>query len=294
MPILLLLTLACGGEGGTNKGACPEGQIRDQGTEGDCVDYTAGSPMDSVYAWKPTPGTTWQWVLSEPVDPNTVPDVDMVDLDLFDSASGTIDALHEAGRTVICYFSAGSWEDWRPDAGDFPESALGNDLDGWEGERWLDVMDPTVRDLLELRLDRAVEWGCDGVEPDNVDGYTNDPGLPLNATEQLDFNRWLADAAHRRSLSVGLKNDMDQLADLVDWFDWALNEECAAYDECDLYSSFTDDGANDGAGKAAFHVEYVDDWADAEQLAAEVCGVGPGLDTIIKTWDLGSEWLACD
>lgn len=30
-------------------------------------------------------------------------------------------------------------EDWRDDADDFPAEAIGNDLDGWGGEKWLDV-----------------------------------------------------------------------------------------------------------------------------------------------------------
>ncbi len=199
-----------------------------------------------------------------------------------------MDALKAAGRVVICYFSAGSYEDWRDDAGDFPEEAIGDPLEGWDGEWWLDVTDARVRELMEARLDRAAAAGCDGVEPDNVDGYNNDNGVGLNATEQLDYNRFLADAAHSRGLSVGLKNDLDQLEELEGWFDWALNEECATYDECGRLSVFT------GAGKAAFHVEYVDRWADASDKADEVCGVGPGLDTLIKTWDLGAEHLACD
>ena len=47
------------------------------------------------------------------------------DIDLFDAPKSTIDALHAKKRIVICYFSAGSHENWRPDAGSFPSSALG-------------------------------------------------------------------------------------------------------------------------------------------------------------------------
>jgi hypothetical protein len=144
-----------------------------------------------------------------------------------------------------------------------------------------------VRELMAERLDLAVERGCDGVEPDNVDGYANDNGLGLNATEQLSYNRFLADEAHAHGLSVGLKNDLDQLDDLHPWFDWGLNEECLAYDECERLRVFTDQG------KAVFHVEYIDDWADAAALADEACGRAPFLDSLIKTWDLGEEWLNC-
>lgn len=240
-------------------------------------------PAEDV--WSPAPATSWQWQLTGTID--TSVDVAMYDVDLFDAPDDVLDELHADGRVVICYFSAGSYEDWRPDAAAFPASAIGRRLDGWEGEWWLDVRDATVRDVMAARLDLALERGCDGVEPDNVDGYTNRPGFPFTDVDQLDFNRFLADEAHARGLSVGLKNDLDQVTALLPWFDWALNESCAEYDECALLAQFTD------AEKAAFHVEYVDDWGDAGALASEVCDEGPGLSTLIKGWDLGPERLAC-
>jgi len=276
--LILPLLIGCGSES-----ACPEGKVRDG--DGTCVKYAAGDPVPHDDVWRPSPGTTWQWQLSGSID--TSRDVEMYDVDLVDVPDGVFDTIHGDGRTLVCYFSAGSWEKWRDDAGDFPDEALGDELDGWAGERWLDVMNDDVRAIMAARLDLAVDRGCDGVEPDNVDGYANDSGLPLNATEQLDYNRFIADAAHERGLSVGLKNDLDQVEDLLPWFDWALNEECASYDECGLLEPFT------GSGLAAFHVEYVDDWADAQDKADQVCGIGPDLDTLVKTWDLGSEWLSC-
>lgn len=281
IPVLATLVglVACGGGGK----ACPKGEV---GRDGACVPYVADAPVvPDTPPWRPAPGTSWQWQLQGSID--TTVDVEMYDVDLFDVPDDVLDTLRADGRTVVCYFSAGSHEDWRADADRFPEAALGRPLDGWPGERWLDIRDPGVREALAARLDRAVERGCDAVEPDNVDGYTNGSGFPLNATEQLEFDRWLADEAHARGLSIGLKNDLDQIRDLVDWFDWALNEECASYDECGRLSPFTE------GGKAAFHVEYVDRFAQADALADEICGVGPDLDTLVKTWDLGPERLAC-
>jgi hypothetical protein len=275
------LTLAggCGDDG--SEPFCPEGQVRVTGV---CTPYVPGDPVDATGIWEPPTGTTWQWQITGTLDASQA--VEMYDVDLFNVTDGELASLQ--GKTIICYFSAGSWEEWREDAAQFPAAALGNALEGWPDERWLDVNDDTVRSLILARLDVAVERGCHGVEPDNMDGYQNDNGVGLNATEQLAFNRFVADAAHTRGLSVGLKNDLDQLEDLVDWFDWALNEECHAYDECGRYAVFA------AAGKAVFHVEYVDDWASAPALATEVCGLYPDLSTLIKTWDLGPEFLACD
>jgi endo-alpha-1,4-polygalactosaminidase (GH114 family) len=233
-------------------------------------------------------GTTWQWQLSGDID--TGIDVELYDIDLFEVSQSVIDGLHGDGRIVICYFSAGSWEEWRDDADDYPADAIGETLEGWDDEKWIDVRSDGVRAVLEARLDVAVDKGCDGVEPDNVDGYVNDSGFDFDGFDQLDFNAWLAEQAHARGLSVGLKNDVDQIEPLEPCFDWALNEECYAYGECDTYAPFL------GAGKAVFHVEYVDDEADGPELADEVCGSADvaGFSTLIKEWDLYEWFIACD
>lgn len=202
--------------------------------------------------WRPAPGTSWQWQLQGTID--TTIDVEMYDIDLFDTPVATIANLKADGRIVVCYLSAGSWEDWRPDAADYPAEVLGNTLSGWPGERWVDIRRlDLLGPILEARLDLARDKGCTGVEPDNVDAYQNSSGFALNAADQLAFNRWLATHAHERGLSIGLKNDLDQVAALEPDFDWALNEQCYEYDECDVLQPFID------AGKAVFGVEYSGD-----------------------------------
>jgi len=237
--------------------------------------------------WAPAPGTSWQWQLTGTID--TSVDVAMYDVDLFDAPGGTIDALHADGRVVVCYFSAGSREDWRPDAGAFQAADDGNGLAGWPGETWLDVRSTNVREIMQARLDLAVAKGCDGVEPDNVDGYANDTGFPLSEADQLDYDGFLAAEAHLRGLSVGLKNTVDLVGALAPAFDWALNEECLTYSECSTLAPFI------AAGKAVFHVEYVNDPADGPALLTSVCGdpTIDGFSTLIKTWDLDAWRLAC-
>lgn len=99
-------------------------------------------------------------------------------------------------------------------------------------------------------MDLAVSKGCDGVDPDNVDGYTNNTGFPLTGQQQLTYNRWLAQQAHARGLAIGLKNDLDQIGQLVNDFDWALNEQCFQYNECETLLPFVQ------AGKPVFGIEY--------------------------------------
>jgi hypothetical protein len=199
--------------------------------------------------WSPAQHTTWQWQLTTPVDESV--DAQMFDIDLFDNPASVVAALHRRGRHVVCYLSAGSLEAGRPDAADFPASVAGKQLDGWPQERWLDVRRLDVLGpILERRLDLCKAKGFDGVEADNVDAYANDSGFPLTADDQLRFNRFLAGAAHARGLSIGLKNDLEQVAALEPDFDWALNEQCFQYSECERLQPFS------RAGKAVFVVEY--------------------------------------
>ena len=198
--------------------------------------------------WKPAVSDTWQWQLTGKI--NTGYDVAVYDLDLFDTTDATIAQVRARGSKLICYFSAGSSENWRDDFKDFDAADLGKPLDGWAGERWVDVRSQNVRRIMAKRLDLAAERGCDGVEPDNMDGFANKNGLGLTGADQLDYNRFLATEAHRRGLAVGLKNDLDQIVALVDSFDFAVNEQCAQYKECGKLKPFTN------AGKPVFNAEY--------------------------------------
>jgi hypothetical protein len=71
-----------------------------------------------------------------------------------------------------------------------------------------------------------------------VDGYVNNSGFDFTGEHQLEYNRFLATEAHNRGLSIGLKNDLDQVVELEPYFDFAVNEQCFQYDECDRLTPF--------------------------------------------------------
>ena len=50
-------------------------------------------------------------------------------------------------------------------------------------------------------------------------------------TEQLAYNRFLADSAHMRGLGIALKKDVEQVEDLVVWCVYTGHEDCAGYHE---------------------------------------------------------------
>ena len=238
-------------------------------------------PSGSGSWWRPGPGTSWQWQLTGSIDTSVV--ADMYDIDLFDTPAATVRELHDKGRHVVCYLDAGTYEPGRPDADAYPQAVLGAEVEGWPGERWLDIRRLDVLGpIIERRLDRCRAKGFDGVEPDNVDAYVNDSGFALDAGDQLAFNQFLATEAHRRGLSVGLKNDLDQAADLEPRFDWVLDEQCFQYDECDALRPFAD------AGKAVFIAEY-----DLETSVFCDAARAAGYSAIRKDLDLDAWREAC-
>ncbi|HET8903218.1 MAG TPA: endo alpha-1,4 polygalactosaminidase [Saccharospirillum sp.] len=244
------------------------------------------APVTGGSWYQPPVGVTWQWQLLVPAGTslNTSYDVAVYDVDLFDTSEATIQDLKVSdGRKVICYFSGGSYENWRDDEAEFSGNELGSTLDGWPNERWLDVRSTNVHRIMQERLDLARDKGCDGVEPDNMDGYLNDPGFNFTASDQLAYNRFIANEAHKRGLSVGLKNDLDQVEALVDYFDFSVNEQCFEYDECGLLKPFID------AGKPVLNAEYpADDWLDDANEIDQLCNQANALQfsTLILPLDL--------
>lgn len=233
--------------------------------------------------WQPQPATApWQWQLQGKTDTSVAAGV--YEVDGFETPPRTVAALHRLGRKVICYLDVGSWERYRPDAGDFPPALLGAVYSGYPDERWLDVRRlDLLGPILRKRFDLCRRKGFDAVEPDNVAGYENETGFPLSGADQLRFNRWVAREVHRRGMAVALKNDPDQVRQLLAAFDFAVVEECFAYDECARFSPFV------AAGKAVFAAEY-------ESAPASFCpqALALGFSAIRKGYDLFAKpWQPC-
>lgn len=221
-------------------------------------------------------GTTWIWDLENSSIPTTL-SAQVYVVDLFGTSSAKIQEYKNAGKKVVCYFSAGSYENWRSDASQFPSDTYcspGEDCNesihimgdwcesGGSCEWWLDHRKQAVRTVMEARLQLARDKGCDAVEPDNVDAYAHDDEISctdqscwgITAADQLAYNRWLADTAHAKCLGIALKNDIDQVAQLASSFDFAINEECQRYDECEVYKTWFVN-----QNKAVFNAEYRED-----------------------------------
>ncbi len=250
-----------------------------------------------------TPDTTWNWQLNgSTAAVNLEYEADVYVVDMFAQLSvDSITPLHDMGRKVICYFSAGTYEPWRPDASLFAELTLGNPHQYYPSERWLDVEDPLVAKLMANRMDMAVQIGCDGVELDNVDGWipSADSGFSFTLDDQKQFVKVLANEAHKRNLAVALKNNVELIVELADYFDLVINEECFQYNECEGYRPMIENG------KPVFNAEYLvfDENGDAlqpvidyPQERAAVCATALeyGFQTLFLPLSLdGSFRLSC-
>jgi len=243
--------------------------------------FPAASTPPETYTPDLPINATWQIQYSGELDLSH--DVDVYNLDLFETVPEDIEGLHIRDIYVMCYFSAGSWEDWRPDVDSFPKEIIGNKYANWPGEMWLDVRAINMlAPIMESRIKLAADKGCDGVDPDNVNGFENQTGFLITYTNQLNYNLWLAETAHRYGLDVGLKNDLSQITDLAPYFDWVLNEECFSYDECDLLVPFRK------ADKPVFVIEYETAPADFCPKAQEL-----GFNAIYKNWELDAYREGC-
>ncbi len=214
----------------------------------------------------------------------------MFDVDLFDLRPGEVNAglverLHSRGRIVICYLDTGAWETYRPDASLFPSEVIGRTT-GWEGERYLDIRRASwsmFAPIIWRRLDLARALGCDGVEPDQNNVIGNRPGFPITPADEKAWYLEVARQAHARELSVGMKNGLEIIDDdLVAAFDWALNESCFLYEECELLEPFR------SAGKAVFVVEYHPPPRAYCKRAAKL-----GFSALVKHEQLGPWRRAC-
>jgi glycosyl hydrolase family 114 len=217
-------------------------------------------PVRCGPCWRPHVKASWQIELSSVPSPPFAR-VAVIESDGFDTPASVVTALHRShpGRGAVCYIDAGTWEDWRPDAGRFPKDLLGKNDGGWPGERWLDIarIGGALGQVMRARAAMCKDKGFDAVDFDNVDGYSNDTGFSLTAGQQLRYDVFLANTAHRLGLSVALKNDLPQIPVLVRYFDFAVSEQCFQYHEC-LSSQNGGYGLDEftRAHKAVFEIEY--------------------------------------
>jgi hypothetical protein len=237
--------------------------------------------MAAAEHWRPAAGTSFSIILSvAPAQVNTPAEV--IDLDLFETRASVVAALQAQGKRVICYLSAGSWENWRSDKDKFPRSVIGQPLAGWPGERYLDIRKiGALAPVMRARLDLCKRKGFDGADPDNVDSWGVNTGFPLHAADAVRYVRFLAREAHVRGLAIGLKNAPEIAPQLLPIIDFAVTEDCFKQSYCAMSRNFI---AQD---KPVFELEYTDNHIDFAKFCAQAARLG--LSPLLKKRNL-DEW----
>ncbi|KAG8626063.1 hypothetical protein KVT40_006464 [Elsinoe batatas] len=255
----------------------------------------AAAPVKKV--WLPAVSTSWQIVLNQAVtaDKAVSFDAQVYDLDLFETTKATIDDLHNKGKKVMCYFSAGSYEPYRPDSKQFQPGDMGSVMDGWEDEKWLQINSANVRKIMNARIALAAQKGCDAIDPDNVDGYSNDNGINLKKADAVNYINWMSNQATKRGMSIGLKNAGEIIKQVMPNVHFSVNEQCHEYDECQTFGAFIK------AGKPVFNIEYPDEVQGKSRMATsdsnDKCNSAQtksaGFSTVLKNMDLGMPIKEC-
>jgi hypothetical protein len=218
--------------------------------------------LNSSIKLPPIGKVAWDWQIGATSESKiSLPSgVKLIDLDGFNTSAAKVTNLKAQGAYVVCYIDVGSYETGRPDSSQYPAS-LKIYYDRQWGEWFLDVRDvfrpnSVLATILNNRLQMCANKGFDALEPDNLQNDENAGGL-ISTQEQLDFNGWIADAAHAHGLAVFQKNAPDKvlLKDrtglmMVEKFDGILNEECQQYGECAPLVEYVK------RGKLALNAEY--------------------------------------
>lgn len=232
-----------------------------------------------------TPGVPWQIVLDGTVhaDSGTV----VYELDASVGPAG-VAAVRDSNPDayLVCYLSAGTWEQWREDADQFPEAVIGEPLPAWPDERYVDLRElGLLEPLWEARIDDCAQSGFDAVDPDNIDSYMAVTGFDLTRDDALAAFELLASLAHERGLGIAQKNAPGLAADLVTRADFAVVEQCFEQDACWSWQPYLD------AGKPVLDVEY-----PASEPPAAWCGRAKraGISLLYSAVELAEPGSRCE
>ena len=151
------------------------------------------------------------------------------------------------------------------------------------------VLDPStaaqregILEILGPVLTGCADAGFDAVEIDNLDTWTRFPAIDEAGARTLAAE--YVGLAHGAGLAIGQKNAAEVSQEMHDelGFDFAITEECGAYDECAAYTGVY--------GTHVLQIEYPDTLAASGTTFAQVCALGDRAPlTILRDRDLAVE-----
>ena len=218
---------------------------------------------------------------------------DLVILDGALESASYIKDLKSKAKFVVCYMSAGTVENWRPDASKF-SAVTAKKYRGFGGtETWLDITQwQKLKSPMGARIKQYASAGCQAVEFDNVDCPSNKcvPGVSYEdlLKHQADYLNWLCSAAHDNGMACGMKNAMNIIDRVEKNVQFSISEECGDFEsspgvkECSLYKkAFVD------KGKLALGVEYHNHGGKVCEKVAKPFGM------LVKYKNSNGKWANC-
>lgn len=158
------------------------------------MDYPSGSPLPASF---PVPAiyNIDGFVHGQDPDCNIKDQYDAC----IQGENDAVTQLHAMGKKVICYIDVGVYETYRPDANKFPASVIGSADAGWNGSYWLDIRQTDILGpIIQAHMQMCMDKGFDSIEPDDIDGYSNDTGCPdLRRSDQLQHLHCQHGPCHR-------------------------------------------------------------------------------------------------
>lgn len=205
--------------------------------------------------YQPKIGDSFEWRLDS-IGLNEVSQYSckIIDIDAFSATKELVDAFHAKGIKVIAYVSVGTLENFRPDSLLLPKDIIGNIYPDWPDERFLDIRNiEKMKSFITSRFDMIKDKGFDGIEPDNIDVYSEETGFNFGLDDAKLFCEFIIDEAHKRNLSIAQKNTEELVPLMYNKFDWALTENIFHQNIQSAYSQYI------SAGKPVFSAEYTDE-----------------------------------
>jgi hypothetical protein len=198
--------------------------------------------------------------------------------------------LDGEGGYSICYVNAFQTQPddadvERPDeTSQWPPELVLTDLGddpNWEGEYVIDLSTAARRtaaaEHVAPMIDACAAEGFQAVELDNLDSWTR-MTVPFGQPEAVAYAELLADHAHAVGLAVGQKNTPElgaRISTDVVGFDFAVAEECGAFDECTTYTEVF--------GDRVIVIEYSE-----AGFAAACAAVGSALSVVLRDVDVST------
>ena len=209
---------------------------------------------------------------------------------------GILDRDHTAspvaGRYNICYINAYQTQsdDTTTWAGGNSDLILRNSKGVKVGDpKWNEYLLDTstsakrarVAAIVDGWIDECASKGFQAVEPDNLDSWTRSKSggkQLLTKQNNIDLATLLAAHAHQKGLAIAQKNtsQLGSVGKNTVGFDFAIAEECQAYEECDAYT--------DVYGANVIEIEYTDN--DLSAYTDACAAQGSTISVILRDRDV--------